>query len=136
MHNVQPTHLLHNAQYMDTTDRHHAAQRRAIWPPEPGHFSLRLVRRGWPVPAAIHCQDGLWWADIDGRAYPRHADPAHAAGVDRIWHGGLRVAEHEHRFLIALKEWAQTHQPDHPCLHPLKPINPALLRPIMPDLSA
>jgi hypothetical protein len=115
--------------------RHDAAQRRAIWPPSPGFFQLRLVRRGWPVPARIVCDVEGWHAEIDGVASAPHDDPAHAPDVARVWHGGHRIAEADYRYLLDLKDWARDCEPGHPCLHPQRPIDPGLLPPILPVRS-
>lgn len=118
---------------MHTTLRHAAAQRRLIWPPEPGFFALRLARGGWRVPARIHHAGGVWWAEIDGIAGPADPDPAYARGVDRIWHGGIRIqAESEYRYMLALKAWAAANDPRHPCLHPTQPIDRMRLSPLLP----
>jgi hypothetical protein len=60
--------------------------------PEPGFFKLRLVSKGPWVAARISCQLGLWGASINGQPCgARHPDPAHAAGIERIWTGGISI---------------------------------------------
>jgi hypothetical protein len=105
-------------------------QARAIWPPEPGHFAFRLVKKGWKVPSTIHHSDGLWRAEIDGVMCDPHADPALAARVADLWHGGVRISAAEYAWLNAVKTWALVHQPDHPACHPRKPIDHRLLAPL------
>jgi hypothetical protein len=107
---------------------------RPVWPPEPGFFTLRLVRRGWAVPAQITHDGTAWCAIIDEQAYLPHKDPAWAEGVERIWTGGVRVESAHYHWLIALKRWAFASSPDHPCLFPRRPIDPAQLAPIEPSL--
>ena len=106
---------------------------RAVWPPEPGFFKLRLVRGGWQVPARIVCGgDGLWFAIIDGVSFQPAEDPLHAPGIDKIWHGGTVTTESDYDYLNALRDAAKRWQPQHPACNPDKPINPSLLRPIAP----
>jgi len=109
---------------------------RPVWPPSTGFFRLRLAKGAWAVPARICCEDGVWCAIIDGKEFPGHADPAHAEGVERIWTSAERIEAHDYRWLLAVKEHAQAHDPDHPCLHPRKPIRVGLLRPIQLPASA
>ena len=102
---------------------------RAVWPPQPGWFNLRLVRGGWRVPCQIVHQDGLWQAIIDGEAKVAAADPAQAEGVDRIWHGGTRIPQFEFDYLESLRAAAP---PDHPARNPTKRIEPSMLTPMVP----
>jgi hypothetical protein len=107
---------------------------RLIWPPQPGYFAVRLVRKGFRVPACINWDGSVWHAIIDEITYLPHTDPAHAQGVARIWMSGLMITEADYRWMIAIKVWARTADPDHPCLSPRTPIDPARLRPIDPSL--
>ena len=66
----------------------HRQPSREVGNPQPGFFKLRLVKGGPYLPARIMCQDGLWWAVIAGVARAKHADPAYAPDLYRIWHGG------------------------------------------------
>lgn len=103
---------------------------RAVWPPEPGWFRMRLVPRGWAAPCQIILHpDGTWQAIIDGDAGAASPDPVQA-GVDRIWHSGTRIPEDEFRFLNAVREWAKKHQLEHPAANAMLPIRPGLLKPI------
>jgi hypothetical protein len=100
--------------------------------PQPGFYRMRLVRRGAWVTARIHrMPDGRWQAEIDGEllGWPSE-DWIHAEGLDRIWPTAQRITEADYSFALALKAWAQRHQPNHPCLHPTRPIDPAQLQPI------
>ncbi len=98
-------------------------------------MKMRLVPKGWQVPARIIFHpdpvEGGWQAVIDGVAGKISLDPVEA-GVDRVWHSGTMISESEYLYLNALRDAAKRSQPDHPCLSPDKPINPALLRPIEP----
>jgi hypothetical protein len=119
-------------------DRHDQSQAREIWPPRAGFFRLRLVRGGWPVPAEIKLvpiEDGGtdrmgWQAVIDGEPRDPDPDPAHAAGVSDIWHGGTIVPQSEFEWCIAVRDHAAAHDPDHPSLHPRKPIDRNRLKPL------
>lgn len=115
-----------------TSERHHSSQRRRVWPPEPGCFRMRLVAHGWMVPCRILHSDAGWQAEIDGEARPTDLDPALAEDVARIWHSGFIVTEDVYAWASHVREWAREHDPAHPSLHPQRPINPALLTPIIP----
>lgn len=103
-------------------------------PPEPGWFTVRLVRHGPHIPAQIDLDEGgLWSAIIDGKEVgPPNYDPIYAAGVYRVWHGGKRVQQTEYEYLIMLKAWALKHSPSHPLCNPRQPIDIASLPPIIP----
>jgi hypothetical protein len=102
---------------------------RRIDQPEPGFFTMRLVRGGWQVPCAIAYDEasGLWTATVDGEA-KSHIDPQ-TAGVLLIWERGVRIEEWRFRDLEALKAWARGNDPTHPCLSPRHRINPMALTP-------
>lgn len=103
---------------------------RRIDQPEPGFFTLRLIRNGWAVPCSIDFEEQteFWTATIDGEAR-RHIDPVQA-GVFRIWIYGKQIEAWRYADLLALKSWAQQHDPDHPCLHPRKPIDFMRITPV------
>jgi hypothetical protein len=116
---------------MSASLRHRADQRRQIWPPEPGYFLLRLVKDGWRVPCRIiHDAEG-WHAEVDGTHHPAHADPALAYMTDALWHGGLRISQADYNWAVATREQARATAPDHPSLHPRKPMDPRTLKPIV-----
>lgn len=106
---------------------------RRVWPPQPGFFRMRLVPRGWAVPARIfHLPDDTWMAVIDGQECAPDADPALAQDVARIWHSGLHISPQEYEWLNRLREAALERQPDHPAAQPRRPIIVANLRPLYP----
>lgn len=75
---------------------------RAIAEPEPGFFSLRLVKGGPEVGARIHQGFGIWWASINGvMCGAAAADPVAAAGVFRVWTSGARIDRQAYDALIA-----------------------------------
>ncbi len=95
--------------------------------PQPGHFRIRLRRGAWPVPAAIEQnEDGQWRAVVDETATGWFRDPWHCEEIIRIWTYGRRIEDWEYLDLIDLKRRAERETPEHPCLHPLKPMNPML----------
>ena len=114
---------------------HHNEKPRAVWPPEPGFFRMRLVPQGWKVPCRIVRTeiDGtyLWQTVVNGELSAISSDPV-AVDVDRIWHHGSQIEEHEFWYLEALRDTAP---PDHPARNPRKPIDPALLTPLAPRNS-
>lgn len=116
-----------------SADRHAAGQARSVWPPEAGFFKLRLVSKGWHVPARIVCSEGRWHAVIDEAIQESHPDPVHAPEVSRVWSYGAAIDEAEYFHLISLKAWAKANDTAHPALHPQKPVNRMLLRPLAPQ---
>lgn len=113
------------------TGRHDEDQRRVIWPPSPGWFSLRLVSKGWPVPARIACDNGRWHAEIDGEIFADHPDPVHAPRVADIWQSGTIVDEADYQWRTAVREDARARgDRDHPSLNPRKPISHMRLKPL------
>lgn len=106
-------------------------QTRAVWPPEPGTFSLRLAPKAWPVAAMIdRSEDGQFRAIINGQEQPPDPDPAIATGVARIWSYGRRIDLAEYRWRLAMMAWAIWNDPEHPAANPTRPINPNDLKPI------
>ena len=103
---------------------------RPIADPQPGFFRLRLVRKGWAVPCSIAHdeQTGRWTTTIDGTATGA-IDPVDA-GVFRVWLYGKPIEHWQYADLLALKLWATTADPDHPCLHPRRAIDPMRLAPV------
>jgi len=116
------------------SERHREGQRRAVWPPSTGYFSISLIRGGWRVPARIDRDSaGAWFATIDAKAYDPHHDPALAPHVDRVWHSGWIIDQAEYDYLVAVRDHARaTGDEHHPALNPLTPIHPMRLRPIIP----
>jgi hypothetical protein len=110
--------------------RHAEAQRRAIWPPEPGFFVVGLARGAWRVPARLIHDSSGWHAEVDETVHPAHRDPVHAPMVDTVWHHGMRVPEADFRWLLATKAHAKIHDPEHPSLWPRRKIDPRRLKPI------
>jgi hypothetical protein len=106
-----------------------AQKSRDIWPPQPGYFRMRLVKKGWRAPAEIRFENGLWQAIIDGDAGEPNADPL-VAGVDQIWHYGQFIDRPTYDYLNATREWARAHDGQHPAADATRPINPRLLKPI------
>ena len=117
--------------------QHRGTEPRIVWPPEVGCFRIRLVARGWPAPAEIIFDRGLWSALIDGTlAGPPHPDATLAIGVARVWHNAVKITRAEYNWRLAIKVWAAEHQPDHPALHAKRPIDPGMLRPLPPGAAS
>lgn len=106
---------------------------RAVWPPTPGYFVMRLAKGAWQVPCKIEREGGdgvcQWRAVIDGAEGHWETDPV-SAGVDRIWGYGVMIDEPKYRYLLELKDWCRQYDPDHPCLHPNRPIDRTTLKPL------
>jgi hypothetical protein len=110
--------------------RHGTAQRRAVWPPEQGFFAIALAKGAWHVPAQI-VQDGEGWhAEVNGEIHPSHHEPVYAPMVATLWHSGLKISEADYRWLSAIRDHARQADPEHPCLHPRRAIDPRRLSPI------
>jgi hypothetical protein len=117
-------------------------QRRDLTKPEPGFYILRLVRRGWQVPARIIEQDGSFTAEVNGEplkvVWTR--DELEASAVSDLVEGrlfahpllrivlfGEATDEPTYRYRLAMKDWAETHDKDHPAANPTKPMDPRLM---------
>ena len=115
-----------------TSELHASDQRRRIDAPEPGYFSMRLVHGGWRVPCRIVHDENGWYAVVNGNAEAPADNPHDAARVSRIWEHGLRIDQPTYDWLIALKAYAETHEPDHPAANVQRAIDPNQLQPIQP----
>lgn len=105
---------------------------RAVWPPTPGFFKIRLVRRGWRVPAMIVRSEHGWQAVIDGVTYETHDDPAQSPEIGKVWGYGTMISAADYDWLVAVRENARVNDRAHPSLSPLKPINYLTLTPLLP----
>ena len=105
--------------------------------PVPGYYLLRRVRRGWAVPCQVIADAGRFMCILNGEpltgAWSEDelsafwADYLTAESVHPLvqiqLHGvTCDKATYDHR--LAMKAWAERNQPDHPCLHPIRPIDP------------
>jgi len=95
---------------------------------------MRLARRGWKVPCMI-CQhvSGEWFAIVDGLAHDSDPDPATAPWVADVWANGEFITAREYEWLRNVRTWAEQHHPEHPALHPLRPIDPMTTQPRYPE---
>lgn len=103
--------------------------------PEPGHYTVRMVRGGPWLPARILYEDdtGFWRVEINGTEVGQpDLDPDAHPLLMRVWHHGRRSDELEHELMTATKAWAAKHQPEHPLLHPTTPIDLGALPPVLP----
>lgn len=115
-------------------ERHDPAQSRRIDQVEAGYFRLRLAKGAWAVPARIvrDPERNQWRAILDGEDGTPHCDPMLAQNVSRIWEGGVIITRAEYEWLLAVKLHYSIHDPEHPSLHPRRPVSPMRLKPIMP----
>jgi hypothetical protein len=101
-----------------------------IGEPEPGHYVIRLVRKGPEVAACITFNDGLWAVIINGTPSVPDTDPWQVKGMDRVWPYGRPIDEARYRYLMALKDWAEANDPEHPAANPRTPVDLTAIKPI------
>lgn len=120
--------------------------------PEPGFYTLRLVKNGPRVAARIArlctCTIGggehaphdwtpacdrpwpVWLAEINGDQVSEPDRDPLKAGVFRIWESGEPCTADEYRYRLELKAWAEREAPDAPEANPRKPIDLNQLPPL------
>ena len=102
----------------------------------PGHFKLRLVKKGpWvaavvfrPCPLEIHVDAPWQWldrwprlcAEIDGRS----ADP------ERVRDFGRPITQAEYLYMSAAAEWDRRHDPAAPAANPRQAMSLDEMRPL------
>lgn len=107
----------------------------------PGFYRLAKAPRCWKVPARIGLENGLYTAEIDGEAIDGSwsEDDIEWQLFEWLTHAGSYPFFHlvlfgrpstgaEFKWLLALKDWAAIHNPNHPCLHPLRSMDPLTLK--------
>ena len=98
--------------------------------PQPGFYTLRLVRGGPPVGAEIiHDENGQWWCSVDDVLYGPAADPFQIDALCQVHAYGQDASEAEVRYRVNLKRWAVAYSPSHPSANPRRPINSDQLLP-------
>ena len=107
---------------------------RDLMAPPTGFFLYRKVRNGWQVPVQIEIIEGRYVITVDGTVDPFSPTPAEIGDFDITQHHlgkvtlfGERCDETMYRYRLALKDWAINSCPDHPCLHPDKPVDLRLI---------
>lgn len=123
-------------------DRQPSHPSRTLTKPQPGFYLLRLVPKGWQVPAEIRLEYGLFAATIDEAPLIGQwtEDELEALVLDAMMVGelferpmtklltfGQPCTETAYRHQIATKRWAEQHAAWHPSLHPQNPIDTRLL---------
>ena len=100
---------------------------RSVTEPRPGFFLIRLVKGGPFVAARISHQNGVWWAEINGKPCgARHSDPLLAEKVFHVWLTARQeIDEAEYRRRLGLAS-----QAGHPAAQPRKPIDLNALPPL------
>jgi hypothetical protein len=115
---------------------------RAVSMPTEGHWLIRLVRNGPPVPACIR----LVQTTVEPGEPTNHMErsPFLAAfindepvAIDRVWLvRGRPINEGEYRYRCAVTDWAIEHAPDTPEATPTKRVDLARIAPIYRRKSA
>ena len=108
---------------------------RVVNEPQPGFYKVRLVAKGWKVPAWIFQAGDALVAIVDGEQQIgrwRADDEAPMSDITplmRVHLYGEQIDQAEWDYLNALREFCRIHKPDHPCCHPGRPIDIRLLAP-------
>lgn len=109
---------------------------RLIDQPEPGFFTLRMVRGGPLVAARIYrpcpLEMAVWepWQHLD-RWYALEAEiDGQPCAVDRVWLFGRPIPWREFEFLSHRAQWARDHAPDHPAARPRERIDLGRMKPL------
>jgi hypothetical protein len=110
--------------------------------PNPGHYLVKLVPKGWAVPAYISIdQDGRYDIWIDGApagvfaaddladAFVGWLSAERQSPVVSLLLRGVPTDEATYDHRLTMKAWALENAPQHPCLTPMKAIDFRLLRP-------
>lgn len=106
--------------------------------PQPGYYIFSLVPKGWAVPAHVTIANNVIQVTVNGSQVidcwsvtdlPDLFVEAVAEGrlfehpLFRIVLFGEPCDETEYRYRLSLRDWAVNNAPDHPCLHPERPID-------------
>jgi hypothetical protein len=102
---------------------------RVVTEPVAGFYKVRLVAKGWKVPAKLDMLHDVWTAMVDGSpalgfwTLEEFRDLPDTNLAQRVHLYGEPITQSEYDYLLALRDYARAHRPDHPCLHPHKPID-------------
>lgn len=102
--------------------------------PQPGYFTMRLVRAGPAVVAVITHnlprdpstgetlteRSRIWEVYIDGLPIGRPSPDPQTAGVFQVWGRGTPISKAEHDAHVARAAWMREHRPDMPEARPTK----------------
>ena len=100
--------------------------------PTPGMYAFSFVKGGHPVAARISLlmyQSGIdaidrWILELDAVGeFATEGDPWAIEYMERVNFYGKTIDETQFQYLIALRKWALTHDPDHPIANPTRAIN-------------
>lgn len=106
--------------------------------PQPGYYKLSLIPKGWAVPVHVTIENDVIQVTVNGAQVIENWSRADLPDLftDAIADG--RLFEHplfriilfgepcdetEYRHRLNLRAWAMENAPDHPCLHPERPID-------------
>lgn len=103
---------------------------RRVDQPRAGYFSLKLVKGGAPVAAAIVEDADGWHVVINGERRASAEDPWQAPDMSRVWHYSREIDEAEYRFMLARAAHAREHDPTHPTANPEAPIDFNAIKPL------
>jgi len=82
------------------------------------------------VPVRVSCENGLWFVVVDGIEQLPASDPWAIEVMFRVHVFGLKIDDKEYRYLVAMRDWAQRHDPSHPAANPTAAIKPNQLKPL------
>lgn len=110
---------------------------RLITQPEPGFFTVKLVKGGPFVPARIYhpcpIEMGVWdeWNWLDRRWPDLVAEiDGEEVEIDRVWLWGRPTTFKEFEFLSHRSRWAHASAPHHPAANPRERIDLGKLPPV------
>lgn len=111
---------------------------RQIQQPEIGTYVIRLARRGHLVPVLMQLIEGRWLATVNGvpQSHSYSPEEVEAAVMVCLLDGqlsshpfvkilafGKKADQATYDRMIRRIEWAKIYAPDHPCLHPDRPVD-------------
>ena len=89
----------------------------------PGHYLIRLVRRGpWVAAEISHGEDG-WRCIVGGVVEGPSDNPWSLASLGQVHAYGRETTPSEAAYREAMRRHAELHDPSHPAANPRKPVS-------------